>query len=73
MKTGRFKVFSTCGRFFEELRRYHRKDGKIVKEFDDTMDATRYSALSVIGRGVSEGEANAGYNAAYNDNWNYNY
>ncbi|WKV17055.1 terminase large subunit [Salmonella phage PKM.Hi.22.6] len=73
MKTGRFKVFSTCGKFFEEMRRYHRKDGKIVKEFDDTMDAARYSALSVIGRGVSAGEASAGYNAAFNDNWNYNY
>ena len=73
MKTGRFKVFSTCDKFFEEMRRYHRKDGKIVKEFDDTMDAARYSALSVIGRGVSAGEASAGYNAAFNDNWNYNY
>lgn len=73
MKTGRFKVFSTCGRFFEEMRRYHRKDGRIYKEFDDVMDAARYSALSVVNRGISEGEANAGYNAAYNDNWNMVY
>jgi len=73
MKTGRLKVFSTCGRFFEELRRYHRKDGRIVKEFDDTMDAARYSVLSVIHRGVSEGEAQAGFKSSYNDNWNWNY
>lgn len=73
MKTGRLKVFSTCGRFFEEMRRYHRKDGKIVKKFDDTMDAARYSVLSVVHRGVSEGEANAGYKASFNDGWNWNY
>ncbi|MGL5013819.1 MAG: hypothetical protein ACRC6V_05935, partial [Bacteroidales bacterium] len=69
MKTGRLKVFSTCGRFFEEMRRYHRKDGKIVKKFDDTMDAARYSVLSVKNRGISAGEAKAGYNSAYEDNW----
>lgn len=69
MKTGRFKVFKTCGRVFEELRRYHRKDGKIVKKFDDTLDAMRYSALSVIGRGVSAGEGAAGFNSAYKDMW----
>ena len=70
MKTGRFKVFSQCGRVFEEMRRYHRKDGRIVKTFDDVMDAMRYSALSVQQRGISEGEADAGFNSAYNDNWN---
>lgn len=73
MKTGRLKVFSTCGRFFEEMRRYHRKDGKINKVFDDTMDAARYSVLSVKMRGISEGEGNAGYNAAHNESWNLNY
>lgn len=73
MKTGRLKVFSTCGRFFEEMRRYHRKDGKIVKTFDDTMDAARYSVLSVKMRGVSHGEGQAGYSSAHDDNWNINY
>lgn len=73
MKTGRLKVFSTCGIFFEELRRYHRKDGRIVKEFDDVMDAVRYSVQSVEHRGVSEGEANAGFNSAYKDQWNMVY
>lgn len=76
MKTGRLKVFKNCGRFFEEMRRYHRKDGKIVKTFDDTMDAARYSVLSVKTRGISAGEGNAGFNSAYQDNWenfNHNY
>lgn len=73
MKTGRLKVFKSCGRFFEEMRRYHRKDGRIVKTFDDTMDAARYSALSVKGRGISAGEGAAGYNASYNDMWSDNF
>ena len=70
MKTGRFKVFKSCGRVFEEMRRYHRKDGRIVKKFDDTLDAMRYSALSVKYRGISAGEGEAGFNAAYKDMWN---
>ena len=41
MQTGRFKVFRTCTAWFEEKRMYHRADGKIVKEDDDHMDATR--------------------------------
>lgn len=70
MKTGRLKVFRTCHRFFEEMRRYHRKDGKIVKTFDDTMDAARYSVMSIVGnRGISKNAGNEGYSSAYNDNW----
>lgn len=41
MLTGRFKVFSHLADWFEEYRLYHRQDGKIVKEDDDLMDATR--------------------------------
>ena len=69
MKTGRLRVFSTCSRIFEEMRRYHRKDGKIVKKFDDVLDAMRYSCLSVQIRGISEGEGAFGFNSAYADNW----
>lgn len=43
MEAGKFKVFSTCRQWFEEQAVYHRKDGKIVKEFDDLMAATRYA------------------------------
>jgi phage terminase large subunit-like protein len=41
METGRFKVFSHLGGWFEEFRMYHRKDGVIVKVRDDLMSATR--------------------------------
>ena len=31
--------------WFEEFRLYHRKDGKVVKEGDDLMAATRYAIM----------------------------
>lgn len=45
MQTGRFKVFSTLGQWFEEFRLYHRKDGQVVKLRDDLMSATRYGVM----------------------------
>lgn len=45
MLTGRFKVFSTCVEFLEERRMYHRKDGRVVKERDDTISAARYALM----------------------------
>lgn len=45
MQTGRWKVFSTCQMWFEEFRIYHRKDGKIVKERDDLISASRYGLM----------------------------
>lgn len=45
MQTGRFKVDRTLTQWWEEFRMYHRKDGKIVKERDDLMDATRYAMM----------------------------
>jgi hypothetical protein len=45
MQTNRFKVFSTFREWFEEFRLYHRKDGKIVKERDDLMSATRIGVM----------------------------
>ncbi|WP_186808703.1 terminase large subunit domain-containing protein [Sinorhizobium meliloti] len=45
MITGRWKVFSTCPEWFEEFRLYHRKDGKIVKERDDVISASRYALM----------------------------
>ena len=47
MQTGRFKVFNYLHGWFEELRMYHRKDGKIVKIHDDLMSATRYASQSL--------------------------
>lgn len=45
MQTGRFKVAEHLVEWFDEFRMYHRKDGKIVKERDDLMDATRYGVM----------------------------
>ena len=45
METNRFKVFKGLNDWFEEFRLYHRKDGKIVKERDDIMSATRYGVM----------------------------
>jgi hypothetical protein len=45
MKTGRWKVFSTCGGWLGEFRLYHRKDGLIVKERDDRISASRYGLM----------------------------
>lgn len=70
MLTGRFKVFANCEKVFEEKGKYHRKEGRIVKKEDDTMDAMRYSALSVTHRGVAK--RSSGYSSsAYEDNWKH--
>jgi len=45
MQTGRFKVFRHLNDWFSEFRLYHRKDGKIVKERDDLLSATRYAVM----------------------------
>ena len=45
MQTGRFKVFKHLNDWWEEFRLYHRKDGKVVKEDDDLMAATRYALM----------------------------
>lgn len=47
MQDGRFKVFSHLNQWLEEFRSYHREDGKVVKEYDDLMDATRYAVMSL--------------------------
>jgi hypothetical protein len=43
MQTGRFKVAKELEEWWDEFRLYHRKDGKVVKEYDDLMSATRYA------------------------------
>lgn len=45
MQTGRFKVARHLHDWWEEFRLYHRKDGKLVKEGDDLMSATRYGMM----------------------------
>ena len=55
-RTGRLQVFSNLTPWFEEFRRYHRKKGRVHKEFDDLMDATRYASISVTRFGQNEVE-----------------
>ena len=45
MQTGRWKVFSNCQAWLNERRMYHRKDGKIIKERDDVISASRYAYM----------------------------
>jgi hypothetical protein len=45
MESGRFKVFKWHQDWFDEFRLYHRKDGKVHKEHDDLMAATRYAIM----------------------------
>jgi phage terminase large subunit-like protein len=45
MESGRFKVFKHLNDWFDEFRLYHRKDGKVHKEGDDLMSATRYAVM----------------------------
>lgn len=47
MYTGRLKVARHLADWWEEFRLYHRKDGKVVKEYDDLMSASRYLCMSL--------------------------
>jgi hypothetical protein len=50
LSTGRLKVFRTLMNWQAEYRLYRRDDdGRMVKEFDHLMDATRYWVVSGIG------------------------
>ena len=63
MKTGRLKVFSNLGEWFEEFRLYHRKDGLIVKERDDLLSATRVALMMLRQASSPEAEAAAPHSA----------
>jgi hypothetical protein len=45
-------VFKHLNDWWEEFRLYHRKDGKVVKEGDDLMSATRYGTMMLRFAGV---------------------
>lgn len=47
METGRLKVYKHLSDWFEEFRLYHRKEGRVVKEFDDLMSASRYGMMCI--------------------------
>lgn len=45
MLTGRWRVFRQCTQWLEEFRQYHRRDGKVVKLYDDAISASRYGMM----------------------------
>lgn len=55
LSTGRLKVFKTLQNWQAEYRLYRRDEkGKIVKEFDHLLDATRYLCMSIRGIALCE-------------------
>src|SRR5260221_14685203 len=49
LSSGRLKVFNTLANWLTEFRIYRRDEkGKVVKETDHLMDATRYLVMSGI-------------------------
>jgi len=51
MSTGRLKVFKSLNNWISEFRLYRRDEsGKVVKEHDHLMDATRYLVVSGLNR-----------------------
>ena len=46
-ETKRLKLFESCTETMEEMRLYHRKNGKVVPIKDDLLSALRYASLSV--------------------------
>jgi phage terminase large subunit-like protein len=62
MLQGRLKVFGNLTEWFDEFRLYHRVDGKIVKERDDLMSATRYAMMMLrIAKGQNKAPVNDRY------------
>lgn len=59
MKDGRFKVAAHLTDFFDEFNLYHRKEGKLVKEKDDLISATRY-AMMMLRYAETKGESGMG-------------
>ena len=61
LQTGRLKVFDHLNDWFDEFRLYHRKDGVVVKEYDDLMSATRYALMSLRFARTAAVRPRAGY------------
>ena len=55
LSTGRLKVFKSLVQWWQEYRIYRRDDqGRVVKQRDHLMDATRYLVMSALGRARTE-------------------
>jgi len=55
MTEGRFKIAYHLAELMHERQLYHRNNGKVVKEYDDLMDAMRYAVMMAryAKRGIS--------------------
>ena len=68
LSTGRLKVFSTCTNWLSEYRLYRRDErGRIVKERDHLMDATRYLIVSGLVRATVEKQSSGHRTASVGD------
>lgn len=68
MQTGRFHVASHLEPWFDEFRLYHRENGKVVKEYDDIMSATRYAWMMrrhAVRKGGHQYQDNGGASRRY--------
>jgi hypothetical protein len=45
MQTSRLRVFRDLNDWWDEFRLYHRRDGRVFKENDDLLSATRYGLM----------------------------
>lgn len=62
MNDGRWKVFDgVCPLWMEEFRLYHRDEGKIVKEYDDLISASRYAMMMLRHARVQREEVYRGF------------
>jgi len=59
MQAGQLRVFDDLAEWFEEFRLYHRKAGRVVKESDDLMSATRYAIMMLRYARTQPGEHSA--------------
>src|SRR5262249_45969644 len=61
METGRLKIFSELRDLFEEISLYHRKDGRVVKEREDTICAVRYALMMLRFAETNERKVSSSY------------
>jgi phage terminase large subunit-like protein len=61
METGKLKIFTTCRKFLQEMKLYHRKDGKINDRHDDMISATRYGCLMMARFGKPGSQTNSSF------------
>ena len=72
LQTGRLKVFSHLQEWFREFRIYHRKDGKVIRQNDDLMSATRYAIQSLRFATVNNWQPRAEYSIGSISDKTYN-